>query len=217
MSDTHQTSKPALIAFAGGRDDFRAARVRCAAACTAYNEIPENAPAEIRVAKFLDIVSPGFQITGEVATAEAMYSANSTARPLAPFVKTPIRMDYGLRVKIGASTFINYGCSILDTPVADVTIGENSADGTAQPLTSYGVAVTVGNNVWVGAGAIILGGVTVGDRCVIGAGSVVTRDIPADSLAVGNPAKVVRSIADAPLPEYDGVAMTLEDALNSRN
>ena len=238
MSDTNQRSKPARIAYAGGNDDFRKARADCAAACRAYNEIPEDAPAEVRVAKFLAIVNPGFQITGEVTTAEAMYRAGAAApRPLAPFVKTPIRMDYGRRVKISTTTFINYGCAILDTPVADVTVGENcmfgpnvtlasvghplraehrmatAADGTAQSLTSYGVAITVGDNVWIGAGAIILGGVTIGDRCVIGAGSVITRGIPADSLAVGNPAKVIRSIADEPLPQYGGQAMTFEEAL----
>lgn len=71
-----------------------------------------------------------------------------------------------------------------------------AANGQAQPLTSYGVAVTIGDSVWIGAG------------------SVVTRDIPADSLAVDNPARVIRSISNEPLPIYDAVASSLDDALN---
>ncbi|HEX7757448.1 MAG TPA: DapH/DapD/GlmU-related protein, partial [Niabella sp.] len=58
----------------------------------------------------------------------------------------------------------------------------------------YAQPVTIGNNVWVGGNATILPGVTIGDNCVIGAGSVVTKDIPANSLAVGNPARVIRQI-----------------------
>jgi len=119
-------------------------------------------------------------------------------------VRAPFFCDLGSNISLGAGGFVNFNCVILD--VAPVTIGELSAIGPAvQILTSdhprdpevrrrqvrYGRPVTIGTNVWIGAGAIILPGVTIGDDAIVGAGSVVTRDVPAGATVVGTPAKAV--------------------------
>lgn len=95
-----------------------------------------------------------------------------TCKPQAPFVKPPIYMDYGLRVRIGSTTFINRYCMIMDTPVADVVIGEHCSIGphcsivsVGHPLgeverntkrSSTGKEVRIGDGVWIGAGVIIM-------------------------------------------------------------
>ncbi|MBA3233872.1 MAG: sugar O-acetyltransferase [Propionibacteriales bacterium] len=123
-------------------------------------------------------------------------------------VRSPVYVDYGSNVRIGTGVFLNYGCQLAD--VAQITIGDHCQIGpnvqlltpvhpldaqrrkdkweTAQP-------VTLGENVWVGGGAIVCPGVTIGDDTVVGAGAVVTRDLPRGVLAVGIPARVVREIA----------------------
>ncbi len=115
--------------------------------------------------------------------------------------------DYGYNIHLGDKVFINFNCVILDGAV--VTIGSNVmlAPGVListpqHPISpeerrsalEYVLPVTIGNDVWIGAGAVICPGVTIGDGCVIGAGAVVVKDIPARSVAVGNPAKVIRSV-----------------------
>ncbi|UVJ39590.1 sugar O-acetyltransferase [Arthrobacter sp. CJ23] len=122
-------------------------------------------------------------------------------------IKPPIYVDYGTYITVGARTFINYNLTALD--VAPISIGEDCQIGpNVQLLTpTHPVApqprrdrleaaepITIGDNVWLGGGAIVLPGVTIGSNSVIGAGSVVTKDIPANSLAVGNPARVIREI-----------------------
>lgn len=118
----------------------------------------------------------------------------------------PFYCDYGDGIYAAEGVFINFGAVILDG--AKVTIGRKTliAPGvhiyTAQhPLDADErdayencLPVTIGERCWIGGHATICPGVTIGDRCVIGAGSVVTHDIPADSLAVGNPAKVIRKL-----------------------
>lgn len=137
-------------------------------------------------------------------------------------VRPPVFVDYGSRITIGAGTFVNYNLTALD--VAPITIGAHCQIGpNVQLLTpthpvdpeprragiESAEPITIGDNVWLGGGAIVLAGVTIGQNSVIGAGAVVTRDVPADVVAVGNPARVVRSIAaDAPAdaaPGLDGV------------
>lgn len=123
-------------------------------------------------------------------------------------IKPPLFVDYGSYISIGARTFANYGLVALD--VARITIGEDVQIGPhVQLLTpthpvdpeprraKYEAAkpIVIGNNVWLGGGAIVLPGVTIGDNSVIGAGSVVTKDIPANVVAVGNPARVVRNLS----------------------
>ena len=123
------------------------------------------------------------------------------------FVKPPLFVDYGENISIGARTFVNYNLTALD--VAAITIGEDCQLGpNVQLLTpthpidpqprrdklEAAEPITLGDNVWLGGGVIVCPGVTIGDNSVIGAGSVVTRDIPANVVAVGNPARVLRRI-----------------------
>jgi len=122
-------------------------------------------------------------------------------------IRPPFRCDYGYQTFIGARTFANFGLVCLD--VATVTIGDDVQIGpNVQLLTpTHPVAagprrakweaalpITIGDNVWLGGGAIVLPGVTIGDNTVVGAGAVVTRDLPADVVAVGNPARVIRAV-----------------------
>ncbi|WP_432933127.1 sugar O-acetyltransferase [Microbispora sp. CA-135349] len=123
------------------------------------------------------------------------------------FIRPPLRVDYGSHIRIGARSFANYGLVALD--VAPITIGDDVQIGSnVQLLTpthpvdpelrrakwEAAEPITIGDNVWLGGGAIVLAGVTVGDNAVVGAGAVVTRDIPANVVAVGNPARVIRAI-----------------------
>jgi maltose O-acetyltransferase len=122
-------------------------------------------------------------------------------------VRAPIYVDYGAHLTIGARTFVNFGLVALD--VAPIAIGDDCQLGpNVQLLTAYhptepeprrrkleaAAPITVGDNVWLGGGAIVLPGVTIGADSVIGAGAVVTKDVPPGVIAVGNPARVVRSL-----------------------
>ncbi|WP_437092801.1 sugar O-acetyltransferase [Streptomyces sp. enrichment culture] len=122
-------------------------------------------------------------------------------------VRPPLYVDYGSNIAIGARTFVNYNLTALD--VARITIGEDCQIGpNVQLLTpthpvepqprrdklEAALPITIGDNVWLGGGAIVCPGVTIGDNSVIGAGAVVTRDIPANVVAVGNPARPVRTL-----------------------
>lgn len=123
------------------------------------------------------------------------------------FVEAPFRCAYGVNTYLGDEVFLNTGCVILDC--ARVEIGARTLIGPAvqiytaeHPLDPEERAaaretarpVTLGRNVWIGGGAILLPGVTIGDNAVVGAGSVVVNDIPAGTIAVGNPARVIRRI-----------------------
>ena len=126
-----------------------------------------------------------------------------------PILTPPFRCDVGTNIIVGKNFGTNYNCTILD--VAKVTFGDNcllapnvaiyTAGHPLHPDSrnstyEYGIEVHIGNNVWIGGNAVICPGVTIGDNCVIGAGSVVTKDIPAWSLAAGNPARVIRTITE---------------------
>jgi len=123
------------------------------------------------------------------------------------YIEPPFRCDYGTNIEIGENFYSNYNCVILDC--AKVKIGDNVLFGpnvslytAGHPLDretrksglEYAQPITIGNDVWLGGNVIVLPGVTIGDGAVIGAGSVVTKDIPANSLAVGNPCRVIREI-----------------------
>lgn len=122
-------------------------------------------------------------------------------------VRPPIYVDYGDHLSIGARTFVNFGLVALDVaPIAigdDCQIGPNVQLLTATHPTEPGPRreklemarpIAIGDNVWLGGGAIVLPGVTISENSVIGAGAVVTKDIPANVIAVGNPARVLRSL-----------------------
>ncbi len=120
-------------------------------------------------------------------------------------IEAPFHCDYGYNIEIGEDFYANYNLIILDG--AKVTIGDHVfiapnvglyTAGHAEDVKQrnqgleYAYPITIGNNVWIGGGVTVLPGVTIHDNCIIGAGSVVTKDIPANSVAVGNPCRVVR-------------------------
>ncbi|WP_129789739.1 sugar O-acetyltransferase [Promicromonospora panici] len=123
------------------------------------------------------------------------------------YVKPPLFVDYGENVHIGPRTFANYNLTALD--VAPITIGADCQIGPGVQLLTpthpvdprprrdkleAALPIVIGDNVWLGGGVIVCPGVTIGDNTVVGAGAVVTRDLPANVVAVGNPARVVREI-----------------------
>lgn len=125
------------------------------------------------------------------------------------YIEPPFRCDYGCHISIGENFYSNYDCIILD--VCKVKIGNNVLFGprvsiyaAAHPIDAetrntgleYGKPVTIGDNVWVGGNTVINPGVTIGNNVVIGSGSVVTKDIPDNVIAVGNPCKVLRQITE---------------------
>jgi maltose O-acetyltransferase len=122
-------------------------------------------------------------------------------------IRPPLHCDYGIHISIGARTFVNFGLMALDC--APITIGDDvqiasnvqlltpthpvGAEPRRAKLEAAG-PITIGDNVWLGGGVIVLAGVTIGDNTVVGAGSVVTRDLPENVVAVGSPARVLRRL-----------------------
>ncbi|MDN5751295.1 MAG: sugar O-acetyltransferase, partial [Pseudonocardia sp.] len=122
-------------------------------------------------------------------------------------VRPPLSVDYGTHVVLGKRTFVNYHLTAAD--VATITIGDDCQIGpNVQLLTPIhplepgprrdklerAEPIIIGDNVWLGGGATVLPGVTIGENSVIGASAVVTRDVPANVVAVGNPARVIREL-----------------------
>lgn len=143
------------------------------------------------------------------------------------FLQGPVQFDYGVFTSIGKNFYANFNFTVLDCcPVRigdNVMIGPNvsimtpvhplryqdrnlkeKADGTLYD-DEYAKPITIGDNCWIASCVTVTGGVTIGDGCVIGAGSVVTRDIPANSFAAGNPCRVIREITEA-----DAIALKKE-------
>jgi len=127
-------------------------------------------------------------------------------------IRPPLYVDYGSHIHIGARCFINFGLVAID--VAAITIGDDVQIGpNVQLLTpthpvdpqrrrekwEAAKPITIGNNVWLGGGAIVLAGVNVGDNTVIGAGSIVTRDLPANVIAMETPARLSRTFDEPSL------------------
>jgi maltose O-acetyltransferase len=124
------------------------------------------------------------------------------------YLEPPFFCDYGDNIELGERVFFNFNCVVLD--VCPVRIGDFAFIGPAvqiytplHPLDAvrrrreeYGRPVEIGDDVWIGGGAIVLPGVRIGAKSVIGAGSVVTRDIPEGVLAVGNPCRVIRTVEE---------------------
>lgn len=136
------------------------------------------------------------------------------------YLQGPIYVDCGINTTIGKNSYANFNLTILDE--GKITIGENVFIGPSVSLLTpvhplcyqdrnpflnektccttnleYTAPITIGDNCWIAAGVIVCGGVTIGEGCVIGAGSVVTKSIPANSLAAGNPCRVIRPITEA--------------------
>ena len=143
-------------------------------------------------------------------------------------VNPPFYCDYGDHIFVGRNFFANYNCCFLD--VGKITFGDNCLLGpnvcistaghpvhpaARNTLYEYGIDITVGNSVWIGANAVICPGVTIGDCCVIGAGSVVTRDIPAWSVAAGNPCRVIRGITEEDRELYFSGRRADDEALSA--
>ncbi len=122
------------------------------------------------------------------------------------WMQPPFYCDYGSNIHLGQRVFFNFNCVVLD--VCAVRVGDFTLFGPAvqiytatHPLEAelrrtreFAKPITIGSDVWVGGAAVICPGVTIGSRSVIGAGSVVTRDIPDDVFAAGNPCRVIRSV-----------------------
>ncbi|MCM1321293.1 MAG: sugar O-acetyltransferase [Bacteroides sp.] len=130
-------------------------------------------------------------------------------------VTAPFWCDYGYNIFVGSNFYANHNCVILDT--ARITFGDNvfiapnccfSAAG--HPLDAeqrskgleIALPISIGNNVWIGAGVTVVPGVAIGDNTVIGAGSVVVKNIPSDVLAAGNPCRVIRKLTEKDKEKY---------------
>lgn len=131
------------------------------------------------------------------------------------FIEQPFRCDYGKNIEVGENFFANYNCIMLD--VGKIKIGKNvmfapnvavyTAGHPIHPDSrnsgyEYGIGVTIGDNVWIGGNVVINPGVNIGNNVVIGSGSVVTKDIPDNMIAVGNPCKVIREITESDRKYY---------------
>ena len=125
------------------------------------------------------------------------------------YIEPPFRCDYGTNTTIGNNFYANFDCVFLD--VAPITIGDNCMFGPKVSLLTpghpidavvrnsgleFGRAITIGDNVWFGGNVVVNPGVTIGDNTIIGSGAVVTKDIPDNVIAAGNPCKVIRAITD---------------------
>jgi maltose O-acetyltransferase len=158
-----------------------------------------------RLTRRLETMDPG-DAAGARAVLEELLGAYGEDSELRP----PFRCDYGYQTTVGARTFANFGLVCLD--VARIAIGDDVQIGpNVQLLTAThpvdpverrdrwesASPITIGDNVWLGGGVIVLPGVTIGDGTVVGAGSVVVRDLPADVVAVGSPARIVRRTQEA--------------------
>lgn len=134
------------------------------------------------------------------------------------YIEAPVHCDYGEDIIFGDNCYANFNLTVLD--IATITIGDNVFMGPNVSLMTalhplrfqernpylkesgvmtdkeYGASINIGSNCWICANVTIIAGVSIGEGCVIGAGSVVTKDIPSNSLAVGNPCKVIRKITE---------------------
>jgi maltose O-acetyltransferase len=163
-----------------------AARLQARDLCQTLNTLPESAESERR------------------AILQRLFGSGGTSAWMQP----PFYCDYGTNIYLGERVFFNFNCIVLD--VCRVTIGDFVLFGPAvqiytamHPMNAelrqkqeFGKPIEIGNDVWIGGGAIICPGVQIGEKTVIGAGSVVTRNIPAGVFAAGNPCRVIREITE---------------------
>ena len=182
---TEMEKARAGLEFIRGSAELRMIRERAEALCFRLNQTP---PEDLQIRQ--TILRELLGSMGENCT-----------------IKPPFLCDYGDCIHVGRNFFANYGCKFVDGGTIrfgdDVLVGPGCTFVTVNHAVEperrlAGVMqckpITVGNNVWFGAEVTVCPGVTIGDNCVIGAGSVVGKDIPANSVAVGNPCKVIRKV-----------------------
>ncbi len=171
-----------------------------------YNALDKTLSAERRRARLL------FQEINNL-TEEDNHQRNKLLKELLGktgknfWIEPPFYCDYGYNIELGNKVFFNFNCCVLD--VMPVKIGDHTLIGpnvqiytathpmdvkTRDSMLEYAKPITIGQSVWIGGGAIICPGVTIGNGVVIGAGAVVTKDIPDNVFAAGNPAKVIKAI-----------------------
>ncbi len=168
-----------------GIDDYNKALESCLERCTIYNTSP------LSLDERKDALS---KIVG--------YKVGDLVKVIPPF-----HCDLGFNIKLGNNVLINYGCMLQDC--GEIVIGDNVMIGPgvkivtakhpyeAEKRRDWSVTcspIEIKEDVWIGAGAIILSGVTIGARSIVGAGSVVTKDVPPDTIVAGNPAKIIREL-----------------------
>lgn len=174
------------LPYNAGDPELMQARRRCKELCFAFNQTP-----------------PSQRDKQQALLRSLLVQADEKIH-----IEPNLWCDYGCNIRAGRGLYINHNCVILDcAPVIfgeDVLIGPNCGFYTAcHPIdpeqrrtgTEFARPITIGSNVWFGGGCTVLPGVTIGDNCVIGAGSVVTKDIPANCVAAGNPCRVLRPIS----------------------
>lgn len=185
----------------------------------------ERLEAKQRMKKLNDLAPEDFE--GRVKLLGEIFG-----KPCDAWIEPPFYFCYGRHISLGKGTYINVNCNFIDD--GKITIGDAVMFGPAVTIATVGHPinpkmreymycdhVTIGNNCWIGANSVICPGVTIGENTVIGAGSVVTKDIPANCVAAGNPCKVIRMIderdeqfyyRDRPISQSD-----LEEERNLRN
>lgn len=185
---TEKQRSDAGLPYFPGDEELRSLRARCKQLCYAFNTT-EHQQREERMNLLRQLLG------------------STDGRFL---IEPSFWCDYGYNIHLGKNFYANHNCVILDC--AKVTFGDHVMVGpncgfytACHPIdpqqrregVEFARPITVGNDVWFGGGCTVLPGVTIGDGCVIGAGSVVTRDIPANTVAAGNPCRVLRSISEA--------------------
>lgn len=173
--------------------DLRTERLKCADLCYTYNQLLPSAIEE-KEALMRKILG---KTKGQL------------------LIEQPFHCDFGYHIEVGENFYANYNMTILDR--AKVTFGDNifiapncSFYTAGHPLDvetrnlglEYAYPISIGNNVWIGGSVTVLPGVCIGDNTVIGGGSVVTKDIPSNVVAAGNPCRVIREITDADNDRY---------------
>lgn len=151
----------------------------------------------------LETLEPGNQAQRERRRiAEELFATGGDSVWLQP----PFYCDYGFNIELGERVYFNFNCVVLDVcrvrignftllgPAVQIYTAVHPLDADERREVEWGMPVEIGEDVWIGGGAIVLPGVRIGDRSVIGAGSVVARDIPPGVLAAGNPCRVIRTL-----------------------
>jgi maltose O-acetyltransferase len=193
---SHETSKP---------HDGRSQRERMLAGDLYIADDPELAAESRHAAKLTQLFNTSDPADPQARLAVLRKLVGSLGEGAE--IRPPLRCDYGYQIHIGARTFINYGAIFLDVATiaigADVQVGPNVQFLTAtHPVEAAArrakwesaKPITIADNVWLGGGAIILPGISIGENTVVGAGAVVAKNLPANVIAVGNPARVIRPL-----------------------